>query len=124
MLNTTESDSSIAPVKYFILKVVSLKYLYIFFLFIFLIVAFLTNKFARKIYESSASISPVENKTSSVLSSNQPFGGSLASIESLTDIENEMNNLNSFALVYKTIKSMNFEISYFQEKPKFFKQTT
>ena len=30
---------------------------------------------------------------------------SLASIESLTDIENEMNNLNSFALVYKTIKA-------------------
>lgn len=123
MNNTTESDSSIAPLKYFLLKVVSLKFLYIICLVIFLIAVFLYNRYSTKVYEATASISPVENKTSSLLSSNQPFGGSLASIESLTEIENEMNNLTSFALVYKTVQSMNLEVSYFMEKSNIFKQT-
>ena len=123
MIKTTESDSSLAPVKYFILKVVSLKYFYITCLILSIVIAFLYNKYAGKIYEASASISPVENKTSSLLSSNQLFGG-LDAIQSITNIENEINNINSFALVYNTIASMNFEVSYFKEKSKFLKQTT
>ena len=123
MTNRTESDSSIAPVKYFIFKVSSLKYLYIICIMIFIIIAFLINKYGSKVYEASASISPVENKTSSILSSDKLFGSTMSSIESLTEIENQINNINSFALVDKTIKSMNFEVSYFQEKPKLFKQT-
>ncbi len=122
MTKTTESDSSIAPVKYFIFKALSIKYFYIICLVIFLIIAFLINKYGGRVYEASASISPVENKTSSILSSDKLFGGTMSSIESLTEIENQINNINSFALVDKTIKSMNFEVSYFQEKPKIFKQ--
>ncbi len=123
MTNRTESDSSIAPIKYFLFKVSSLKYLYIICIMIFIIIAFLYNKYGSEVYEASASISPVENKTSSILSSDKLFGSSMSSIESLTEIENQINNINSFALVDKTIKSMNFEVSYFQEKPKIFKQT-
>lgn len=124
MIETTESESSMAPIKHFLLKVASLKYFYIICLIIFLVVAFLNNKFSRRVYEASASISPVENKTSSLLSSNQAASGGLASIESLTNIENQMNNLTSFTLVYKTIADMNFEVSYFREKPKLLKMTS
>ena len=44
-------------------------------------------------------------------------------MESVTNIENQMTNLASYALVYKTITGMNFETSYFRENPKIFKQT-
>jgi len=124
MIETTESESSMAPIKHFLLKVASLKYFYIICLIIFLVVAFLNNKFSRRVYEAYASISPVENKTSSLLSSNQAASGGLTSIESLTNIENQMNNLTSFTLVYKTIADMNFEVSYFREKPKLLKMTS
>jgi len=123
MIETTESESSMAPIKHFLLKVASLKYFYITCLILFLVVAFLVNKYSRKVYEASTLISPVENKTSSLLSQNQTAAGGLASIESLTNIENQMNNLVSFSLVYKTISDMNFEVSYFREKPKIFKMT-
>jgi capsular exopolysaccharide synthesis family protein len=122
MIMTPESDSSMAPVKYFILKVASLKYFYIACLVLFLVVAFLYNKYSGKVYEAYTIISPVENKTSSLLNPNQ-ISGQLTSLESLTNIENQMNNLNSFALVYKTSTEMNFEVSYFKEKSKIFKQT-
>ena len=123
MIETTESESSMAPVKHFLLKVASLKYFYIICLILFMVVAFLNNKYSRKVYEATTSISPVENKTSTLLNSNQAASGGLTSIESLTNIENEMNNLTSFSLVYKTIADMNFEVSYFREKPKIFKMT-
>ncbi len=52
--------------------------------------AVLYNMFSTKVYEASASLSPVENKTSSILGSQQLFGG-LQSLESLTNIENDIN---------------------------------
>ncbi len=122
MLKTTDPDSSIAPIKYFIFKVASLKYLYITLLVICLAFAFLYNKYSSRVYEASASLSPVENKTSSILSSSQPFGGS-RTLESLDNIENDISNLSSFALVYSTVASMNLEVSYFREERKFFKET-
>jgi len=122
MIKDTESDASMAPLKYFLLKVFSLKYLYISCLFLFIVVAILYNKYSPRVYEASASICPVENKTSSLLNSNQQFSG-LASIDAMTKIENEMTNLKSFPLVSKTISSMNFEVRYYSEKSKYFKQT-
>jgi uncharacterized protein involved in exopolysaccharide biosynthesis len=122
MLKTIEPDSSIAPFKYFILKVASLKYLYIALIVFCFSAAILFNHFSPKVYEASASLSPVENKTSSILGSNQMFSG-LQSLESLSNIENDMTNLSSFALVYSTVNSMNLEISYFSEHKKVFKQT-
>ena len=122
MLKTAEPDSSIAPIKYFILKVVSLKYLYMIILILCFGAAFLYNRYSSRVFEVSASLSPVENKTSSILSSNQLFGG-LESLQSLNNTENDMTNLNSFALVHSTVINMNLEVSYFREKLSFFKQT-
>ena len=123
MLNTTEPDSSIAPIKYFILKVASLKYLYIAVLVLSFIGAFLYNQYSHKVYEVSASLSPVENKTGSILSSNEMFSG-LGSLQSLNNIENDMTNLSSYELVYSTVNGMSLEVSYFREMQKFFRQTS
>ncbi len=123
MSKTTEQDSSIAPIKYFIFKVASLKYLYITLLLLCLVIAFLYNKYSSKVYEASASLTPVENKTSSLLSSNQLFGG-LETLQSLNNIENDMTNLSSFSLVYSTVSGMNLETSYYKEREGFPKQTT
>jgi tyrosine-protein kinase Etk/Wzc len=121
MIKISEADSSKAIIKYFILKVVSLKYFYIICIFLCITLAFIYNIFTQKTYEATATISPIENKTSAVLSSNQLFGG-LESIQSLTNIENQINNLNSFGLVSSTITNMNFEVSYFMEKHMILKQ--
>lgn len=122
MLKTNDSDASIAPIKYFIFKVASLKYLYIFVLILCLAIAFFFNKYSSKVFEASATLSPVENKTSSILSSNQLFGG-LNPLQTIDNIENDISNLSSFALVYSTVAKMNLEVSYFSEEHKFFKQT-
>ena len=119
---TPESESSKAPLKYFLLKVASIKYFYIICIFLCLSLAVIFYLITPKTYEATASISPVENKTSSMLSSSQLFGG-IESIQSLTAIENEINNLNSFDLVFNTIANMNFEVSYFREKSKILKRT-
>jgi hypothetical protein len=122
MLKTIEPDSSIAPFKYFILKVASLKYLYIALLALCIAIAFLFNHLSQKVFEASASLSPVQNKTSSILTSNELFN-SLQSLESLNNIENDITNLSSFALVFSTVTGMNLETSYFSEYKKFIKQT-
>ena len=123
MLKTIEPDSSIAPLKYFILKVASLKYLYMALIVLCLLIAFLFNRFSGKVYEASASLSPVEDKTSTILSSNELFS-SLRSLESMNNIENDITNLSSFDLVYSAVNSMNLEVTYYSEFKKILKQTT
>jgi len=123
MLKTIEPDSSIAPLKYFILKVASLKYLYLALIILTCLVAFLFNHYSVRVYEASASLSPVEDKTPSVLRSNEMFTG-IQSIEALNKIENDITNLSSFDLAYTTVSSMNLEVSYFSEIKKIFRQTT
>jgi len=122
MLKTIEPDSSIAPLKYFILKVASLKYLYMAVIIICLLAAFLFNHFSTKVYEASASLSPVEDRTSNILRSNELFTG-LQSLESLNNIENDITNLSSFELVYNTVNGMNLEVSYFTEYEKILTRT-
>lgn len=114
MLKTIEPDSSIAPFKYFILKVASLKYLYIALVVLCFALAVFYNHFAKRTYKVAASLSPVENKTSSILSSNELFSN-LQSFEAINNIENDMTNLKSFSLIYATVREMNLEVSYFRE---------
>jgi capsular exopolysaccharide synthesis family protein len=123
MLKTIEPESSIAPLKYFLLKVASLKYLYMALIMLCFAIAFIYNLFSNKVYEASASLSPVQDKTSSMLGSNDLFRG-LQSLESLTNIENDITNLNSFAIVHSAVTSMNLEVSYFGEYKKIISQTT
>lgn len=125
MMKNNESESSMAPLKYFVLKAVLLKYFYLLCFLLFVGAAFVYNYYSKKVYEVSASISPVENKTSSILSSNQLFGGleSIQAMNDLNSIENDIKNLSSFGLVHSTITKMNLEVTYYVEIGKILKQT-
>lgn len=118
---TKDSDSSLELIKHYLIDVVHFKYLYITCIILLLIVAFLFNKYATRVYEVKASIGPVQNDASSLLSSNNLFIG-LKSLQSNRNNENGINNLMSFPTVSSAITSMNLEVGYFTEKDKLFKQ--
>jgi len=118
---TKESDSSIALIKHYLQDIVYFKYFYIICVVLFLIAAILFNKYATRLYEVQASIGPVQNDASSLLSSNDLFMG-LKSLQSNRNIENGISNLTSFPTISSTITSMNLEIGYFTEKNQFFRQ--
>lgn len=123
MLKTNDSDASIALLKRFLSRALSIKYFYITCLLLFVTTAFLYNKYSQKVYKVNASIIPSKNDASTLLSSNELFR-SIGTLQTDKNIETEMNNLKSFALVNATINKMNFEISYLKSKNEFFKQTT
>ena len=120
---TKESDSSITLLKHYIQEVAHFKYFYIIWLLLLLLVAFLFNKYSNKLYEVEASIGPVQNNASSVLSSNDLFMG-LKSLQANRDIENGITDFMSFPTVSATISSMNLEIGYFREKKQIFRQVS
>jgi tyrosine-protein kinase Etk/Wzc len=108
--------------KQFLLSVLSIKYYYIAIIFLFILIAFIYNRYTSVVYEVTATISPIKNETSSLLSSNELFSG-LQAFRMNNNIENEINNLKSFSLVSSTINTLNFEVGYFVEKKKLFKET-
>src|SRR4030042_1039014 len=118
-----ESDTSIALIKHYLQGIANFKYFYIACLALFIFAAFLFNKYAHRIYEVKASLGPVQNDASSLLSSNDLFMG-LKSLQSNRNLENGINNLMSFPTVSSAITSMTLEIGYFTEKKKLFRQRT
>ncbi len=108
--------------KQFLLLVDSIKYFYIACIVVFFSIAVLYNKYSPKVYEVNATIVPVQNDASSLLSSNELFRG-LETLQANNNIENEVNNLRSFSRVSSTISRLNFEVGYFSEKNKLFKET-
>ena len=122
MLKTNDPDPSIALIKRFISRAISLKYFYLVCLALFITSAYFYNKYSQKVYKVSATIIPSKNQASTILSSNELFR-SIGTLQEDKNIETEMDNLKSFALVNSTITKMNFEISYFKDKNGFFKQT-
>ncbi len=123
MIKKNDPDPSTVLIKNFIVKAVRLKYFYIACIALFTIIAFLSNKYANKVYEVSATISPVQTNPSALLSSNNLLVG-IESFQKNKDVEDEVNNLKSFGLVYSTLRNLNFEVGYFVEKDNLFKQTT
>lgn len=120
---TKGSDSNVALIKHYLREIGNFKFFYIACLILFLIAAFLFNKYATRLYEVEASIGPVQNNASSLLSSNDLFLG-LQTLQSNNNIENGINHLMSFPTVYSVINNMGLEIGYFREKKELFRQTT
>jgi tyrosine-protein kinase Etk/Wzc len=118
---TKETDSSIALFKHYLLDIKYFKYFYVVCLVIFLIAAYLFNRYSNRLYEVQASIGPVQNNASSLLSSNDLFMG-IKSLQSNRTIENGINNLMSFPTVSATISGLDLEIGYFREKNQLFRQ--
>jgi tyrosine-protein kinase Etk/Wzc len=121
MSNYNESTSEAFNIKEFILTAFSYKYLYIGSLAVCLTVAFIINRFSPTINEVSSIIGPVEEKPSSLLSSNDLFRG-LGSLAESKNLQNDINSLSSFSLVSSTLNKLNLEIGYFTESKSLFEQ--
>ena len=78
---------------------------------IFLIIGFLYNRYSTKIYKSSTTILIKEDSNSS-LGSEDLFGG-IDLFGGQKNIKNEIGILNSFSITNKTLKDLNYRISYF-----------
>ena len=116
-----ESDSGVTLLKHYLQDIVHFKYFYLICLVLFLSAALLFNKHSTRLYEVEASIGPVQNNASSLLSSNNLFMG-LNALQANRNIENGITDFTSFPTVSSTISSMNLEIGYFRERDKLFRQ--
>ncbi len=117
-----DSSSEGFNIKEFILQAFKYKYFYISSFIICFIIAFLVNKFSTVVYEVNSIIGPVEDRRSSLLESNNLFSG-LGNFAESRNLENDINSLKSFSLISATLKNLNLEIGYFEEKGRLFKQT-
>ena len=117
-----DSSSENFNIKEFILQAFKYKYFYIASFILCFLIAFLVNKFSPVVYEVNSIIGPVEDRRSSLLESNNLFSG-LGNFAESRNLENDINSLNSFSLVSATLKNLNLEIGYFEEKGRLFKQT-
>jgi len=107
--------------KLFIQQLLSYKYFYIILTFILLAVAYIYNKTASAEYEVYASMMATKNETSSMLESGGDLFRGMQSFQTYNEIEDGINKLRSFSMVYSTIDKLNFEIGYFSEKAGLFK---
>jgi tyrosine-protein kinase Etk/Wzc len=125
MKERTETDQAIVFIKFFLQKIVALKYVYITAIVLFVGLAFFYNKYSPKVYEMNSTIGPLKDTRTSALESNDMFrtGGYTAS-SSGKDLESAINSLSSFDLVAKTVNELNLEIGYFAGSRKLFKTYT
>jgi tyrosine-protein kinase Etk/Wzc len=122
MSNQKESSEAII-IKEFLAKAVAYKYYYLACLVACLIIAFGMNKFSHTVYSVTSTIGPLEDKRPSLLGSNNLFSG-MAELSQVRNLENDINSLNSFNLVSETIKALNLEVGYFNEKKIIIKKST
>jgi tyrosine-protein kinase Etk/Wzc len=122
MINPNDSTSEAFNLKEFLVTVFSYKYLYIASIIVCLGLAFIVNLLSPTIFEVNSVIGPIEDKRSSLLSSNNLFSGMEAYARD-RNLENDINSLNSFSLVASTLKKLNLEIGYFVEKKGIIKKT-
>jgi capsular exopolysaccharide synthesis family protein len=118
-----ESDTSMAFLGPLLEKVLAFKYVYLVCVVFFVTSALVINKCSRKVYEISSTIGPVESNRSSALASATMFRGAGA-YDQGKNVEDALNNLNSFTLISSTVSNMNLEVGYYSEKKSLFKHTT
>jgi capsular exopolysaccharide synthesis family protein len=82
------------------------------------------NKLSPSIYEVNSIIGPVDNKSSSLLSGSNDLFSGMGALNEVRNLENDINSLNSFSLVFSTVKKLNLEVGYYNDEKGFFGQTT
>ncbi|MCK4408339.1 MAG: hypothetical protein KAV44_11730, partial [Bacteroidales bacterium] len=81
-------------------------------IFIFFIIAFLFNKYTKPIYKVNTTVLIQEDK--SMMDPQSLIGFGLMGNQQ--NLENEIGILQSYSLTYRTLKELDFEISYFIEE--------
>ena len=115
MSNQKDSSSEAYNIKEFILSALPYKYLYVISFIIFLAAAFLVNKLSPTVIKVHSVIAPVEDNRPTLLGSNTLFSRRV-DLADTRNFENDLNSLSSFSLVSSTIKALNLEVGYFEEK--------
>ena len=106
--------------KLFLQQVLSFKYFFIILTFLSIGCAYLYNKVAKTEYEVFATISATKDETSSMLRSNYQFS-SMQPVATYNEIEDGINRLRSYSMIYTIINKLNLEIGYFVENTGVFK---
>ncbi len=115
MSNQIESSSEAYNIKEFILSILPYKYLYLVSFIVFLAAAFFVNKLSPTVIKVTSVIAPVEDNRPSLLGSNNLFNR-MGTLSEARNFENDINSLSSFGLISSTIKSLNLEVGYFEDK--------
>ena len=106
--------------KLFIQEVISNRYIYVIVTFCLLFSIYIYNKIAQTEYEVYATMIATRDKTTSMLSSNDLFAG-MQSFQSYGEIEDGINKLRSYSLIYNIIDELNLEVGYFSQTEDLFK---
>jgi hypothetical protein len=122
MPNQKENTSEAFIIKDFLLTALSYKYIYIACLLFCLIVAFVINKTSPTVFGVNSIIGPIEDKGTE-LRGTQGLFNATGDYNQVRNLENDINSLNSFSLVSTTIKDLNLEVGYFDEKKIIFKKS-
>ena len=115
MASQNQPISNVYIIKDFISQVLSLKFFYIVSFVFFIGVAFMVNRYSPVIFEVNSVIGPIEDQRPALLGSNDLFRG-LVSYEQARNLENDVNNIRSYALISNTLKKMRLEVGYFTKK--------
>ncbi|HEX2920158.1 MAG TPA: polysaccharide biosynthesis tyrosine autokinase [Bacteroidales bacterium] len=102
-------------IKDFLSQIFSIKFYYILSFIVLAGLAFMLNRYSPVVYEVNSIIGPIEDQRPALLGSNDLFRG-LVSYEQARNLENDINNINSFTLVSNTLSKMNLEVGYFVRK--------
>lgn len=78
------------------------------------VLAFFINKFSARIFSNKVSLLIIQEERNSFLSSDDILGSGLFS--GIKNVENELNILKSFSVIFRTVQEMNLEVSYMLEE--------
>ena len=97
-------------IKAIFMKMAKYWYLYALTIFVAVTVAFLFNKYTNPVFEVSTPLF-VESEKDAPMNPGAMIG--LGMMSTANNVENEIGKFSSFSLTYRTVKSLDFEVSYF-----------
>ncbi len=110
--NNPELNEEVIDLKQILFKFLKYWYLFIIAIIFCLSVAYLFNKYTKPLYKVGTTILIKDEK--SAFDAQALLG--LGNLKNTQSIENEIGVLKSRALVNRAIRSLNFDISYFEDK--------
>lgn len=113
-----ESDQALALIKLLFEKILAFKFVYIASFVLCIVCAYYVNKYSTKVYVITTTIGPVKDVRSASLGTNDMF----SNYSSGKTIEEAVNSLSSFDLIYNTVNNLNLEVGYFIDSSKFYKK--
>lgn len=114
----SESDQALSIIKHLLDRILAFKFVYMILLILSLLFAYYYNKYATKIYVISTTLGPVKD----VRSASVGTSDYISNYSTGKTIEEAINNLSSFDLIYKTVNNLNFEVGYFVDSSRVFKK--